>query len=95
MIGEANKKPLPCGRGFSFILVRWFADHAIAIATAGASPGTQMEDPPRPSLNREGERLEAADNTEGGEQGRESGNNHLDDCLDDVLFHNLRLKVKG
>ena len=46
-------------------------------------------DPPRPSLNREGERLEAADNTEGGEQGRESGNNHLDDCLDNVLFHSL------
>lgn len=37
------KKPLPCGRGFSFILVRWFADHAIAIATAGASPGTQAD----------------------------------------------------
>ena len=49
-----------------------------------------MGDPPRPSLNREGERLEAADNAEGGEQGRESGNNHLDDCLDDVLFHRLK-----
>ena len=59
------------------------------MATTGANPGTQMEDPPRPSLNREGERLEAADNAEGGEQGRESGNNHLDDCLDDVLFHSL------
>ena len=46
-------------------------------------------DPPRPSLNREGERLEAADNAKGGEQGRESGNNHLDDCLDDVLLHSL------
>ena len=38
--------------------------------------------------------LEAADNTEGGEQGRESGNNHLDDCLDNVLFHNLNLNMK-
>ena len=43
MIGEANKKPLPCGRGFSFILVRWVQRYAIAIATAGASPGTQAE----------------------------------------------------
>ena len=34
--------------------------------------------------------LEAADDTEGGEQGREGGNNHLDDCLDDVLFHRLK-----
>ena len=33
--------------------------------------------------------LETADNAEGGEQGRESGNNHLDDCLDNVLFHSL------
>ena len=33
--------------------------------------------------------LEAADYTERGEQGRESGNNHLDDCLDDVLLHSL------
>ena len=34
--------------------------------------------------------LEAADDTERGEQGRESGNNHLDDCLDDVLFHSIK-----
>ena len=34
--------------------------------------------------------LEAADDTERGEQGRESGNNHLDDCLDDVLLHRLK-----
>ena len=43
IICRVIKKPLPCGRGFSFIGVRWFADHAIAMATAGASPGTHAE----------------------------------------------------
>ena len=36
--------------------------------------------------------LEAADDTERGEQGRESGDNHLDDCLDDVLLHRLKVR---
>ena len=55
-----------------------------------STPMAKEGDPPQPSLHREGVRSQAADYTEGGEQGRESGNNHLDDCLDDVFLHSLK-----
>ena len=55
-----------------------------------STPMAKEGDPPQPSLHREGVRSQAADYTERGEQGRESGNNHLDNCLDDVLLHRLK-----
>ncbi len=49
--------------------------------------GRGVQEPPLGEVWRG---LEAADDTERGEQGRESGNNHLDDGLDDVLLHSLK-----
>ena len=34
--------------------------------------------------------LEAADHAERSEQGRQGCDDHLDDCLDDVLLHSLK-----
>ena len=58
------------------------------------TPSEKEGDPPQPSLLREGVRSDATFYSDGGEQGRESGNNHLDDCLDDVFpIHSLRLRL--